>query len=194
MPDHADLTGIGGSLPDLVRPDLDVLFIGINPSLFSVAKGHYFARPANRFWPAFSRSVLSLAARQALGLEVLQAHHDAALLDHGFGFTDAVKRATARATDVSPQEFADGIATLTEKLQTLQPKIACFHGIMAYRPIFRALTASKVDPVLGLQPLELGKTRIFLCPNPSPANAHFTPADQTRSYDELAACLTKSCG
>jgi TDG/mug DNA glycosylase family protein len=177
------------SLPDLIRAGLDVLFIGINPSLFSVAKGHYFARPANRFWPAFSRSFLSFAARQALGVEALLASHDSALLEHGFGFTDAVKRATARATDLSHQEFSDGIADLSEKLKVFQPKIACFHGIMAYRPIYRALTGSRQDPKLGLQTLEIGKTKVFLCPNPSPANAHFTPADQTRSYDELAAYL-----
>jgi TDG/mug DNA glycosylase family protein len=176
------------TLPDLLRDGLDVIFVGINPSLYSVLQGHYFARRANRFWPAFSKSAISLAARQALGVDKLEPHHDALLLDHGFGFTDAVKRASARATDVSPKEFADGVDLLVDKLRILQPKIACFHGIMAYRGVHRALTGTKDDPLLGPQPahLNIGRTRLFLAPNPSPANAHFTPADQVAWYDRLS--------
>jgi len=177
------------SLPDLVAPNLDVLFVGINPSLYSVAMGHYFARKANRFWPALSRSSLSVKAREGLGVEQLCPEHDVAMLDYGFGFTDAVKRATARASEISPQEFAGGVAALASKIEVLQPKIACFQGIMGYRPIFQALTGTKGDPQLGLQSLRIGTTRIFLCPSPSPANARFTLADQVRSYDELALCM-----
>jgi TDG/mug DNA glycosylase family protein len=184
-PDHNDFA----TLPDLLRDTLNVVFIGINPSLYSVEQGHYFARKTNRFWPAFSRSVLSRPARQALGVEALLPEHDSLLPAHGFGFTDAVKRASARATDITPIEFAAGVASLVEKLETFAPRIACFHGIMAFRPFFRALTGTKDDPALGLQELMIGQTRLFLAPNPSPANAHFTPADQTRAYDELAACF-----
>jgi double-stranded uracil-DNA glycosylase len=180
------------TLPDLVRKNLDVIFVGINPSTYSVEQGHYFARKTNRFWPAFSQSSISLSARQALGVERLEPLHDALLLDHGFGFTDAVKRASARATDVSPKEFADGVAELIAKFKELQPRIACFHGIMAYRAVHRLLTGTKDDPLLGLQPaaLNIGRTRLFLAPNPSPANAHFTPADQVAWYDRLAQVLT----
>jgi TDG/mug DNA glycosylase family protein len=187
----SELPGTSETLPDLLRDGLDVIFVGINPSIYSVLQGHYFARRANRFWPAFSKSAISLAARQKLGVEKLEPHHDAVLLDHGFGFTDAVKRASARATDVSPKEFADGVAHLVEKLRKLQPKVACFHGIMAYRGVHRALTGTKDDPLLGLQPvaLNIGATRLFLAPNPSPANAHFTPADQVAWYDRLAQVL-----
>jgi len=183
------------TLPDLLRDGLAVIFVGINPSIYSVQQGHYFARKTNRFWPAFSRSAISLSARQALGVERLEPHHDALLLDHGFGFTDAVKRASARATDVSPKEFADGVADLVGKLKTLQPKIACFHGITAYRGVHRVLTGTKDDPLLGPQPshLNIGCTRLFLAPNPSPANAHFTPADQVAWYDRLAEVLAASC-
>jgi len=177
------------TLPDLLRGNLDVIFVGINPSTFSVLQGHYFARKANRFWPAFSKSSISLAARKRLGLERLEPRHDALLLDHGFGFTDAVKRASPRATDISPKEFADGVADLVAKIEMLQPKIACFHGIMAYRAVHRLLTGTKDDPALGLQPLKINNTRIFLAPNPSPANAHFTPADQVAWYDKLAEVL-----
>lgn len=177
------------SLPDLVREKLDVLFVGINPSSYSAAQGHYFARKTNRFWPCFSRSILSLAARQALGVSCLEPKHDRLLPDHGFGFTDAVKRATPRAADLSPAEFAAGVAALVGKLEDFQPRMACFHGIMAYRQVHRTLTRTKSDPSLGLQDITIGRTRIFVVPNPSPANAHFTPADQVAWYDRLAACL-----
>jgi double-stranded uracil-DNA glycosylase len=179
------------TLPDLLRENLDVIFVGINPSTYSVQQGHYFARKTNRFWPAFSQSALSLAARQALGIERLEPLHDALLLDYGFGFTDAVKRASARATEVSPKEFSEGVADLVGKIRQLQPKIACFHGIMAYRQVHRMLTGSKDDPSLGLQPaaLDIGRTKLFLAPNPSPANAHFTLAQQVDAYEVLAQAL-----
>ncbi|WP_051335669.1 mismatch-specific DNA-glycosylase [Methylocapsa acidiphila] len=177
------------SLPDLVQDGLDVLFVGINPSTYSAAQGHYFARKTNRFWPAFSRSVLSRRARDAIGAELLLPAHDQMLLAHGFGFTDAVKRATARAGDLAPAEFAAGVAALVAKLERHQPRIACFHGIMAYRQVHRTLYGARSDPGLGLQETRIGRTRLFLAPNPSPANAHFTPADQTLWYDRLVACL-----
>lgn len=182
------------ALPDLVREGLDVLFVGINPSTFSVMQGHYFARKTNRFWPAFSRSVLSQAARQALGVSQLTPADDRVLLEHGFGFTDAVKRPTARATDLAPAEFIAGIALLVEKLERHRPRIACFHGMMAYRAVHRALAATKSAPSLGLQSLRIGGAAVFVVPNPSPANAHFTPADQVLWYDRLAACAAEAGG
>ncbi len=174
------------SLPDLVRKNLDVIFVGINPSSYSVAQGHYFARKANRFWPCFSASTLSRSAREALGVSRLEPVHDRALLDHGFGFTDAVKRASARAKDISPAEFSAAVEALVAKLERFRPRIACFHGIMAYRHVHRALTRTRTDPALGPQPLCIGATRLYVVPNPSPANARFTPGDQTEWYDKLA--------
>ncbi len=177
------------TLPDLLRPALDVVFVGINPSLYSVAAGHYFARRTNRFWPAFSRSRLSEGARAALGLELLQPEHDRTLLDHGFGFTDAVKRASARADELSPEEFANAVPLLVRKIGRFRPRIACFHGVTSYRALARVLDPASANEALGLQPIRLGGTRLFVVPNPSPANAHFTPADQVAWYDRLAVLL-----
>jgi len=177
------------TLPDLLREGLAVVFVGINPSLYSVERGHYFARPTNRFWPAFSRSALSLAARHALGLDNLAPQHDRALLALGFGFTDLAKRPSARAQQLGPQELAAGAAQLAEKLEEFQPRIACFHGLTAYRPMHRRLDPEGPAPRLGAQSPRLCATRLFVVPNPSPANAHFTPADQTRWYDELAQAI-----
>jgi len=182
------------TLPDLVRDGLDVLFVGINPSVFSAAQGHYFARKTNRFWPAFSRSVLSQAARKGIGAADLKPEHDRLLLAHGFGFTDAVKRATARASDLPPAEFAAAVTALVEKVARRQPRIACFHGMMAYRQVHRALAGVTSDPILGLQSARIGRSRIFVVPNPSPANAHFTLADQILWYDRLAARLAEADG
>ncbi|MCL2385316.1 MAG: mismatch-specific DNA-glycosylase, partial [Alphaproteobacteria bacterium] len=111
------------SLPDLLQDNLDVIFVGINPSSFSVAQGHYFARKTNRFWPCFSASQLSFKAREALGVTRLEPLHDRALLDLGFGFTDAVKRASPRASDISAAEFSTAIEALVAKLQRFRPKV-----------------------------------------------------------------------
>jgi TDG/mug DNA glycosylase family protein len=177
------------TLPDLLRNDLDLVFIGINPSLYSVAQGHYFVRKTNRFWPAFSRSILSQPARQALGVEQLEPIHDSALLDHGIGFTDVAKRPTARADELSPEEFIEGVRDLAVKLKSFRPRVACFHGMMGYRPFVKVHAPSAPKPELGEQPFKIGETRLFVIPNPSPANAHASPAAQTEWYDRLAAAL-----
>jgi TDG/mug DNA glycosylase family protein len=174
------------TLPDLLRGGLDVVFVGINPSLYSVGQGHYFARRSNRFWPCFSRSVLSEAARRALGVARLEPQHDRALLDHGFGFTDVAKRASARASELSLSELAAGVVRLMAKLKHHRPRVACFHGITGYRHVASALDPDAAPPALGVQTLCIGETHCFLVPSPSGANAHFTPADQTGWYDRLA--------
>ncbi len=175
------------TLPDLLRRGLKIVFVGINPSLFSAQRGHYFARTTNRFWPCFSRSVLSLEARQALGVETLKPEHDRVLPDYGFGFTDLVKRPTARADQLDPAELAAGVAELTAKLERERPRIACFHGITGFRYVHRAFAGGTPAPQLGEQPWRIGPSRLFVIPNPSPANAHATPAVQTAWYDRLAA-------
>jgi TDG/mug DNA glycosylase family protein len=177
------------TLPDLIRPGLDVVFVGINPSVYSAERGHYFARPSNRFWPCLSRSLLSAPARQALGVERLTPAHDRALLDHGIGFTDVVKRATPKASDVAPKEFAAGVRRLVATLEQYAPRVACFHGVTGYRPVHAALAGGGAAIELGPQALRLGPTRLYLLPNPSGANAHVRPAEQTAWYDRLAAWL-----
>jgi TDG/mug DNA glycosylase family protein len=177
------------SLPDLLGDGLDVVFVGLNPSVFSATRGHYFARPGNRFWPAFSRSRLSLKARLALRVDRLAPEHDRALLDHGFGFTDLVKRATVRAAEVPPAEFDAGVDVLVAKLERHRPRLACFHGITGYRRVHRRLARDAPDPMLGLQATRLGATRLFVIPSPSGANAHVRPAEQAGWYDRLADLL-----
>jgi len=123
------------TLPDLLRDGLEVVFVGINPGLYSAAQGHYFARRTNRFWPAFSRSVLSERARLGLNLSTLGPEHDSALLAFGFGFTDVVKRPTGNAGELAPSELAAGAPLLLDKLARHRPLVACFHGLTGYRPL-----------------------------------------------------------
>ena len=128
--------------------------------------------------------------RRALGVDVLRPEHDAALLGLGIGFTDVVKRASGNAAELDLRDFERWAPRLLQKLRRSRPRVACFHGLTAYRP-FLAL-ALRIDgraPALGPQPEVVGPTRLFVVPNPSPANAHFTLADQTAWYDRLADFL-----
>jgi TDG/mug DNA glycosylase family protein len=177
------------TLPDLLAPGLDVVFVGINPSLYAVARGHYFARPTNRFWPAFSRSRLSAAARIGLGLDALGPQHDAALLPFGIGFTDVVRRPTRNAAQVRPEEFRAWAPRLRLRLERCRPRLACFQGLTGFRPFHRHALGLDGSPALGPQRVGLGATHLYVVPSPSPANAHFTPADQVAWYDDLADYL-----
>ena len=177
------------TLPDYLRPGLDVVFVGINPGLYSVEKGHYFARRTSRFWPAFTRSKLSEKVRRGLGVAALGPEHDAELLRFGIGFTDVVKRPTANAGELKPSEFEMWTPILVEKLQRYSPRVACFHGLTGYRPFLKFGLRSSRVAVLGPQAEVIGSTRLYVLPNPSPANAHFKVSDQIDWYNRLAEFL-----
>jgi TDG/mug DNA glycosylase family protein len=178
------------TLPDYLRRGLALVFVGINPGLYSVQRGRYFARPTNRFWPAFSRSTLSAHVRASLGREVLRPEDDVTLLRFGIGFTDVVKRPSRNAGELSPLDFEEEAPQLLKRLRIFKPRVACFHGLTAFRGFARyALNDASVESSLGAQPTSVGSTRLFVVPNPSPANAHFTLRDQISWYDRLATYL-----
>ena len=178
------------TLPDSLGPGLKLVFVGINPSVFSVQRGHYFARPTNRFWPAFSRSLLSTPIRAALGRETLGPADDRALLAFGIGFTDVVKMPSRNAAELRPTDYATWAPRLRARLEHYRPLTACFHGVTAYRTFARyGLEAAEPTAGLGPQLRRLGSTHLYVVPNPSPANAHFTPRDQADWYDRLAEFL-----
>lgn len=175
------------TLPDYLAPDLDIVFIGINPSVISVSHGHYFFRKTNRFWPAFSQSRLSLGVRQVLQRDAVGPEDDRLLLEHGFGFTDVVKRPSPNANALTPADYAEWAPRLLARLEPIKPRIACFHGVTGYRAFLRyALNAPKESVELGPQTRTLAGARIFVAPNPSPANAHFRLQDQVDAYERLA--------
>ncbi len=178
------------TLPDYLRPGLDLIFIGINPGLYSVRRGHYFARTTSRFWSAFSKSKLSAQMRRELKLNQLLPEHDSLLPHFGIGLTDVVKRPSANASELTPSDFITWIPVLIKKLRRYKPRVACFHGLTAYRPFHAfAFKSAAVKPILGAQPESIGITRLFVVPNPSPANAHFKLTDQINFYDQLADFL-----
>jgi len=182
------------TLPDFLRPGLRLIFIGINPGTRSVARGHYFASPNSRFWPAFSASSLAAPIGHALGVAALKAEHDAALLDFGIGFTDVVKRPSPNASTLTERDVARWAPVCLRRLRRYQPAVACFHGRTAWEHFQKgALGAADHPFALGAQPLQskLRAIRCFVVPNPSGANAHYSGRDLTGWYDRLAEFLSE---
>ena len=149
------------TIPDVIAPGLRVLFVGINPGLYSAATATHFGRPGNRFWPALHRS--GFTPRQLDPSE----QHD--LLASGLGITNVVARATARADELTPAEIVGGGTLLAEKVARLTPQWVAVLGIGAYRTAFAHPKAT-----IGPQPVPLGGARAWVLPNPSGLNAHFT--------------------
>ena len=160
-------------LRDVIAPDLGVLFCGINPSLTSVARGHHFARPGNRFWPAIHRA--GLTPRQ------LDPSEDGELLRHGLGVTNLVDRPTRTAAELSGDELRAGAEALAELVAINRPRMLAVLGITAWRTAWGRPKAR-----LGLQPERLGTTSVWVLPNPSGLNAHHQLADLAAAYREMA--------
>ena len=166
------------TLRDYLREGLDVVFVGLNPSRYSVESGHYFANPRNRFWPALNRS--SLVGRE------MASPDDANLLSCGIGFTDVVKRPTPQASGLRAADFRRWAPELKDNLLRFKPLIACFHGVTAYSAYLKYAEGINERVGLGRQQRKIGQTHVFVVPNPSPANAVYSTADLTRWYDRLA--------
>jgi TDG/mug DNA glycosylase family protein len=169
------------SLPDYLRPGLRLLSIGLNPSLPSVAAGFYFANPRNRFWRALnaSRLVDEPLVPGPAAVEWLFRHRR-------IGFTDLVKRPTRGAAELRAADYRAGTRRLQGLLEEMQPGIAWFHGKLAYGAFLRSAGYGASGADWGLQPAPVGATRVFVTPNPSPANAAFSLDDLVRWYDALA--------
>ncbi len=178
---HAASNPHAETLPDYLRPELDIVLIGLNPSTYSVRKGHYFANPRNRFWTAVSASGL-------LGQDIGPGD-DAQLPALGIGLTDLVKRATPQASGLTAADYRRDAPLLRAKLLHYAPTIACFHGLTAYRAYLRYAEATPAagNIELGRQTHCIGNSRIFLLPNPSPANARYSLDDLTAWYRRLSA-------
>jgi len=162
----------GRRLPDVLGEGLSVLFVGINPSLYSVAVGHHFARPGNRFWPTLHRS--GWTPRQ------LDPSEDRVLLEFGLGLTNLVFRATARADELSPDELVRGGRTLLTKVRRFRPRTVAVVGVTAYRTAF-----GRPDAKLGRQPDRFGPSVLWVLPNPSGLNAHYLLPDLVQLYGDL---------
>ena len=172
------------TLPDVLAPGLRLLSIGLNPSLPSVAACFYFANPRNRFWKALNASRL-LSMPVAAGPAAMQI-----LLERErVGFTDLVKRPTRGVADLRIQDYREGAPRLQEVITRVEPTIAWFHGKVAWKQFRRLLSANDDSDDWGLQEVAIGGSRIFVSPNPSPANAAFSLGELVGWYNRLADCL-----
>lgn len=165
------------TLDDVIAKDLRILFVGINPGLYSAAIGHNFGRPGNRFWPVLARA--GLTPRQ------LAPHEERELLDHGLGITNIAARATARAESLSRAELIAGAEILRAKIRRYRPRAVAVLGVTAYRVAF-AEPKAKLGPLPSTAlPPAIG----WVLPNPSGLNAHHPLPVLTQLFRELAHAL-----
>ena len=172
-PTRAEIAAaVGKTLPDVIAPNLKALFCGINPGLYTAAIGHHFGRPGNRFWPAL----------YAAGFtdRLLSPYEEHELLPLGYGITNIVARASARADELTEEELRQGARILAGKVRRYRPRFLAFLGITAYRTAFQ-----RPQAVLGLQSETLAGAKFWLLPNPSGLNAHHSPADLAQLLGEL---------
>ena len=161
-------------MPDVIAPNLRVLFCGINPGLYTAAVGHHFARPGNRFWPAlhaggFTDRVLSPFAEREL-------------LKSGYGITNVVSRTTASADQLTRAEIIAGGEQLRAKVLRYQPRVLAVLGVGAYRTAFNQPKAS-----VGRQAETIGETVLWVLPNPSGLNANYQAPELARLFRDLKA-------
>jgi len=180
-PNKAEIQScIGKTMHDIISPNLKVLFCGINPSLYSAAVGHHFARPGNRFWPTIHAAGFTP--------RLYSPAEDGDLLKLGYGITNIAAPATARADELILEDLLHGQQQLTEKVLNYKPQFLAVLGVSAYRTAFRRPKAG-----MGLQEETIGETAIWILPNPSGLNAHFQLPDLAKVYRELLdACKPDS--
>jgi len=173
------------TLPDAVGEGLRALAVGINPSLPSVKAGFYFANPRNRFWPALNASRLVDTPLEpgpdTIGVLVER---------YGIGFTDIVKRATAGSAELRSREYREGAVRLQALVTRLEPGVVWFQGAQAWRAFARHMGWTVCARVVwGPQQVTVGRSRVFVTPNPSPANAAYALPVLVQWLDALAEFL-----
>lgn len=162
------------TIADVIGPDLGILFVGINPSVYSAAAGHHFARPGNRFWKALHQAGLTE--------RLLSPFEDRDLLERGLGITNVVARATAAADELSVEELRSGAQTLTRKVRRFRPRYVAVLGVGAYRLAFERRSAT-----IGPQPDQFGRSAWWVLPNPSGRTAFYQLPDLVAVFSRLRA-------
>jgi double-stranded uracil-DNA glycosylase len=150
----------GRSIPDVIATGLRILFVGINPGLFSGATGYHFARPGNRFWAALHGA--GLTPRR------LQPDENDELLALGIGITNLVNRTTAAAAELTGDELRAGAERLQRSVDQYRPGVVAILGLSAFRLAF-----DKPKAAIGRQPGSIGGSELWILPNPSGLNAHY---------------------
>ena len=151
-------------LTDHIRPGVRILFVGINPGLRSAATGHHFAGYSNRFW--------RLLFESKLVPEPLTYQDDWRLPDWGLGLTNIIQRPSAGIDALKPSEYATGRKRLVATVQRYHPHAVALLGVTIYRTLFPEYRTGRIS--LGLQPKTLADRPVFVLPNPSGRNAHYS--------------------
>jgi TDG/mug DNA glycosylase family protein len=162
-------------LRDRLRRPVRVLLVGINPGVRSSQCGHHFAGPSNRFW--------KLLYESRLVPEPIGYKDDDRLHEWGFGITNLIPRPTPGIDTLRPDEYVAGARTLRRKIRRVKPEVVAFIGVTLFRSVFRRRPGQPV--ALGLQEERLEGARVFVLPNPSGRNAHFSYAEMLDAFVRL---------
>ncbi|GAB90482.1 mismatch-specific DNA-glycosylase [Gordonia rhizosphera] len=170
---------VGTEVPDLIGDDCRLLFVGINPGLWTAAVGAHFARPGNRFYPALYRSGI---VDRPIDASAGMSDEDRALLcRRGVGITNIVARATATAAELSTEELRAGAGRLRARVRRVSPRVVAIAGITAYRSGFH-----RPHAVTGPQDEDWDGAAVWVVPNPSGLNAHETVDSLAVAYAAAA--------
>jgi double-stranded uracil-DNA glycosylase len=183
-------------LRDRVRPPVKVLFVGINPGIRSAAIGHHFAGYSNRFW--------KLLFEAGVVPEPIGPEDDVRLPGWGFGVTNLIRRSTPGIDTLMPQEYVDGARALRRRVRRWKPEIVAFVGVTVYRAIYDHRRARRIRRekrslrdqrprrsavTCGFQPERFEGAKVFVLPNPSGRNAHFSYAQMLAAFRLLARAV-----
>jgi len=167
------------TVPDVIALRLKVLFVGINPGLYSGAVRHHFARPGNRFWPALHQSGFTS--------RLLSPYEERELLKYGCGITNLVNRATTNAAELTDKQLRAGARRLTAKIHRYRPRVVAVLGIGAYQAAF-----GRTHVCIGERPEQIGNTNVWVLPNPSGLNANYQLPDLARLFRRLYKAAGRS--
>jgi TDG/mug DNA glycosylase family protein len=170
---------VGATVPDLIGPGVKLLFVGINPGLWTAATQTHFAHPGNRFYPALLEACI-IDAPIDRGVGMTDADRRS-LIERRIGITNIVHRATAKASDLTRDELRAGGDQLRNFVRKHRPAVVAVAGITAYRSAFDVPNAA-----MGEQPESFEGSRLFVVPNPSGLNAHETTSTLAAAYREAA--------
>ena len=169
---------VDATVPDLYGDEIRLVFVGINPGLWTAATQTHFAHPSNRFYPALRRAGIITRDIPPTGMDDEDREH---LTERGIAITNIVARATARASDLSNAELREGGAALVDRLAAWQPRVVAVAGVTAYRTAFEVPATTT-----GRQPADLAGAQLWVVPNPSGLNAHETVESLAAWYGQVA--------
>ena len=172
------LNAHGKTLPDVIAPNLRVLFCGINPGLYTAAVRHHFARPGNRFWPALHLSGFTD--------RLISPFDERELLQAGIGISNVVPFATASAAELTRDDFIKGGRRLAAKVRRYGPSVVAILGVGAYRHAFDQPKAQ-----IGEQPERIHDARVWVLPNPSGLNANYQLPELVKLFSQLRQAVDR---